>query len=56
MNRPCPVSVMAKAPEPGYAKTRLIPALGRAGAAALAERLLAHALEQARASALERPG
>ncbi|HOX68443.1 MAG TPA: TIGR04282 family arsenosugar biosynthesis glycosyltransferase [Burkholderiaceae bacterium] len=52
MNRPCPVIVMAKAPEPGYAKTRLIPALGRAGAAALADRLLAHALEQARVSAL----
>ena len=42
------VIVMAKAPRPGYAKTRLIPALGAEGAAALAERMLdatlAHAL------------
>ncbi|WP_253074150.1 TIGR04282 family arsenosugar biosynthesis glycosyltransferase [Cupriavidus laharis] len=38
---------MAKAPEPGYAKTRLIPALGAYGAAALAERLLRHTLASA---------
>lgn len=37
--------VMAKAPLSGYAKTRLIPALGEHGAAALAERLLHHTLE-----------
>ncbi|WKD51297.1 TIGR04282 family arsenosugar biosynthesis glycosyltransferase [Microbulbifer spongiae] len=37
--------VMAKAPLSGYAKTRLIPALGERGAAALAERLLHHTLE-----------
>lgn len=36
----CSIIVMAKAPRPGYAKTRLIPALGAEGAAALAERLL----------------
>ena len=42
--------VMAKAPQPGLAKTRLIPALGAAGAAALAARLLAHAVEEATAS------
>ena len=41
---------MAKAPRPGQAKTRLMPALGAAGAAALAERLLAHALSQAAAA------
>ncbi len=41
---------MAKAPVPGFAKTRLAPALGDAGAAALAERLLAHALAQAAAA------
>jgi len=35
---------MAKAPLAGFAKTRLIPALGAAGAAALANRLLQHAL------------
>jgi rSAM/selenodomain-associated transferase 1 len=39
--------VFAKAPEPGRAKTRLIPALGADGAAALAARLLAHAVGQA---------
>ena len=39
--------VFAKAPQPGHAKTRLIPALGAKGAAALAQRMLAHALEQA---------
>jgi rSAM/selenodomain-associated transferase 1 len=32
---------MAKAPRPGFAKTRLIPALGAAGAAALAEAFIA---------------
>jgi rSAM/selenodomain-associated transferase 1 len=36
--------VFAKAPVPGLAKTRLIPALGAEGAAALAERLLRHAV------------
>jgi len=34
--------VFAKAPVAGLAKTRLVPALGAAGAAALAERLLEH--------------
>ena len=43
---------MAKAPLPGYAKTRLIPALGAVGAAALAERLLAHTVRQALAARL----
>jgi rSAM/selenodomain-associated transferase 1 len=41
------VVVFAKAPVPGLAKTRLVPALGEAGAAALAERMLRHALAQA---------
>lgn len=39
--------VFAKAPQAGQAKTRLIPALGPSGAAALARQLLAHALRQA---------
>ena len=39
--------VFAKAPVPGLAKTRLAPALGADGAAALAECLLRHALLQA---------
>jgi len=41
------IIVLAKAPVPGLAKTRLAPALGAAGAAALAERMLRHALAQA---------
>jgi len=44
--------VFAKAPVPGLAKTRLAPALGADGAAALAERLLRHALAQATAAGL----
>lgn len=39
--------VLAKAPVAGLAKTRLIPALGAAGAADLAHRLLVHSLAQA---------
>ncbi|WP_088280229.1 TIGR04282 family arsenosugar biosynthesis glycosyltransferase [Ideonella sp. A 288] len=46
------IVVMAKAPVPGLAKTRLIPALGRDGAAALAERLLRHTVAQACAAAV----
>lgn len=49
MNRVC-IVVMAKAPLPGFAKTRLIPALGEAGAARLAARMLAYTLEQAQAA------
>jgi len=41
------IAVFAKAPVAGLAKTRLAPALGAAGAARLAERLLAHAVAQA---------
>lgn len=44
---PVHIVVLAKAPRPGLAKTRLIPALGAHGAARLADRLLAHALRQA---------
>lgn len=44
-----PVIVMAKAPVAGFAKTRLIPALGAEGAAALAARLLDAAVAQAAA-------
>jgi len=42
--------VFAKAPQPGRAKTRLIPALGAKGAAALARHMLDHALVQALAA------
>ena len=53
MNSPaCAVLVFAKAPVAGYAKTRLVPALGAAGAARLAERLLDRAVQAACAAAL----
>lgn len=46
------VIVLAKAPQAGLAKTRLVPALGAAGAAALAERLLDDAVDRALAAKL----
>lgn len=46
------VIVFAKAPLPGLAKTRLAPALGAEGAAALAGRMLRHALAQAAAAGI----
>jgi rSAM/selenodomain-associated transferase 1 len=46
------IVVFAKAPVPGRVKTRLIPALGEAGAAQLAERMLEQALQQALAAAV----
>jgi rSAM/selenodomain-associated transferase 1 len=45
--------VLAKAPVAGLAKTRLIPALGAAGAARLAERLLAHAVAEGMAAGFD---
>lgn len=45
--KPIRIVVFAKAPLAGFAKTRLIPALGQQGAADLAKRLLEHALYQA---------
>ena len=53
------LSVFAKAPWPGFAKTRLVPALGAQGAAGLATKLLEHTvatvtgLSQARVQQLE---
>jgi len=38
------VIIFAKAPQAGFAKTRLIPALGKDGAAALARKMLIHTL------------
>jgi uncharacterized protein len=52
MSERAQVIVMAKAPLPGFAKTRLIPALGADGAAQLAARLLEHTLHEARAAQL----
>jgi rSAM/selenodomain-associated transferase 1 len=44
------IVVFAKAPVPGLAKTRLIPALGAQGAADLAQRMLDHTIAQALAA------
>lgn len=44
--------IFAKAPQPGTVKTRLIPALGAEGAAALARHMLSHTLQQALAARL----
>ena len=46
------IVVIAKAPVAGFAKTRLIPALGVDGAAQLSKRMLRHTLETALASKL----
>ena len=46
-SKPVAVAVLAKAPIPGFAKTRLIPTLGADGAAALASRLIDHAVATA---------
>lgn len=48
--KPIRTVIFAKAPQLGLAKTRLIPALGAAGAAALARRMLGHTLQQALAA------
>lgn len=45
--------IFAKAPQPGAVKTRLIPALGADGAAALARAMLAHTLQQALTAGLD---
>lgn len=50
MKKPVRIVIFAKAPLPGFAKTRLIPALGAQGAADLARRLLARTLKQALAA------
>lgn len=41
------IIIFAKAPQPGFAKTRLIPALGQEGAARLARRMLEETLRSA---------
>ena len=46
-SEPVAVAVLAKAPIPGFAKMRLIPALGADGAAALASRLIDRAVATA---------
>ena len=47
---PTRILIFAKAPQPGVAKTRLIPVLGGEGAAALARRMLANTLHAALAA------
>jgi rSAM/selenodomain-associated transferase 1 len=49
---PVAVAILAKAPIPGLAKTRLIPALGAEGAAALQARLTERALATASAAGI----
>ena len=46
------IIIFAKAPLPGFAKTRLIPVLGPAGAAKLARRMLHRTLDSAMAAAI----
>ncbi|PKO59301.1 MAG: hypothetical protein CVU24_15585 [Betaproteobacteria bacterium HGW-Betaproteobacteria-18] len=50
--KPVRIVIFAKAPLAGFAKTRLIPALGQQGAADLAQRLLQHTLHEALKSQL----
>ena len=52
MSEPVAVAVLAKAPLPGFAKTRLIPRLGADGAARLQARLIERAVETACAAAV----
>lgn len=52
MTQPIHLVIFAKAPQPGLVKTRLIPALGAQGAAALARRMLAHTLAEGLAAQL----
>jgi rSAM/selenodomain-associated transferase 1 len=52
MNEPVAIAVLAKAPIPGFAKTRLIPVLGAAGAASLQERLIERAVATASAASI----
>jgi len=51
-SEPVEVAVFARAPEPGCAKTRLLPALGSVGAARLQRRLTLHALSLAHVAAI----
>lgn len=50
LNQLC-ITIMAKAPQAGKVKTRLIPALGEGGAAALAQKMLQHTVTIACAAA-----
>ena len=52
MNEPVAIAVLAKAPLPGFAKTRLIPALGADGAASLQAQLVERAVATACAAVI----
>ena len=52
MSEPVAVAILAKAPVPGLVKTRLIPVLGAAGAAALQKRLIERTVATARVAAI----
>jgi rSAM/selenodomain-associated transferase 1 len=49
---PVTIAILAKAPVPGFAKTRLEPVLGRDGAAELQARLIHRTVETAQAAAI----
>lgn len=55
MSPPLPLLIFARAPVPGHAKTRLAPALGEGGAAALAAAFLEDALLRALSIPVVRP-
>jgi len=50
--KPTRIIIFVKAPQAGFAKTRLIPALGSEGAAELARKMLFHTLQEALAAAI----
>jgi len=52
MKHDCRLIIFAKAPVPGFAKTRLAPLLGMDGAARLAAKMLAHTLDTAQVAAI----
>jgi uncharacterized protein len=52
MSEPVAIAILAKAPTPGFAKTRLIPALGPERAALLQARLIDRAVQTACAAAV----
>ncbi len=52
MMKPARVVIFAKAPQPGFAKTRLIPALGAERAAELARKMLFNTLHEALAAGI----
>jgi rSAM/selenodomain-associated transferase 1 len=54
MVEPVAIAILAKAPLPGHAKTRLAPALGAEGAALLQARMIERTVETAKAAATGR--